>query len=201
MDIVLQKNIINQINQGDTKAFEKLYTTYYVYLCAVATKYVFHAESAQEIVNDVFLNVWNNRATLEYPAKPYLIRAVKNRSINYIQRKRIQEVPLSDIQEQLLSIQEQQINLEEQPLAYLENKEFQEKIRTAIDNLPKRCREIFIEYLYNSKSYDEIAEIYQLSNSTVRVQVKIGMTKLKEALSGLLFLLLYLYFLLLEKIS
>jgi len=190
---IIDENIISQLNQGNKKAFEQLYTAYYVYLCAVATKYLYKAEIAQEIVNDVFMNVWDKRADIVYPANAYLIKAVQNRCLNYIQRQRRKEVPLSDIQERLLTIQEQQIGPDSHPLAYLENKEFEEKIYKAISTLPEKCREIFEQYLYQNKSYNEIAETNQITHSTVRVQIKIGLSKLKDLLGDYypLFLLLF----------
>jgi len=190
---IINQNIINQLNKGDKKAFEQLYSAYYVYLCAVATKYLYKTEIAQEIVNDVFMNVWDKRADIVFPANAYLIRSVQNRCLNYIQRQRIKEVPLSDIQERLLSIQEQQIEPGTNPLAYLENKEFEEKIYEAVSSLPERCRDIFEQYLYQNKSYNEIAETNQITPSTVRVQIKIGLSKLKDLLGDFypLFLLLF----------
>lgn len=50
----IREDTIKRLNKGDTKSFELLYSTYYVYLCAVATKYIFNSETAREIVNDVF---------------------------------------------------------------------------------------------------------------------------------------------------
>lgn len=193
--IIFKEEIINRINRGDVKAFEQLYSSYYVYLCAVAVKYVFHAEAAQEIVNDVFLNVWNNKTELIYPVNSYLIRAVKNRCINYITRRRMMEVPLTDVQEQLLTIQEEQIALErdEHPLSYLEDKEFEQLIYDAIQALPPRCRSIFEQYLYQNKTYEEIARDNNIATSTVRVQIKLGLTRIKDVLGHIypLFLLLF----------
>ncbi|WP_278626619.1 RNA polymerase sigma-70 factor [Parabacteroides gordonii] len=188
----IREDIVARINEGDIKAFESLYSTCYVYLCAVATKYIFNSEASREIVNDVFINVWNNRSTLTYPVQAYLIRSVQNRCLNHLRQKRIQMVPMSDVQEHLLTIQEQQIGKESHPLAYLENKEFEERIYNAIDQLPLKCRTIFIEYLYHNKTYEEIAQAHQISTSTVRVQIKIGLTKLRVLLGDLypLFLLL-----------
>ena len=189
----IREDTIKQLNRGDTKAFEVLYSTCYVYLCAVATKYVYNAEVAREIVNDVFLSVWNNRSTLSYPILPYLIRAVQNRCLNHIRQQRIQTVPMSDVYEELQVFQEKQVGEESHPLAYLENKEFEEKIYNAIDRLPQKCRNIFIQHLYHNKSYEEIAKTNNISQSTVRVQIKIGLAKLKELLGDLypLFLLLF----------
>lgn len=195
--LIVKEDIISRVNNGDTKAFEQLYTTYYVYLCAVATKYVYNAEAAREIVNDVFMNVWNHHATLIHPVNAYLIRSVRNHSLNYLRDKRLREVPLSDIQEGLLAIQEQQVDADPHPLAYLENKEFEEKIYRAVDALPPKCRDIFVQYLYHNKSYEEIAVTNHISSSTVRVQIKIGLTKLRELLGDLypLFLLTFNFFL------
>lgn len=183
--LIIEENIILRLNKGDAKAFEHLYTTYYVYLCAVATKYIYCAEAAQEIVNDVFLNVWNNHETLTYPINAYLIRSVQNRCLNHLRRQHIEEVPLSDVQEQLLVIHEQQVQSELHPLAHLENKEFEEKILEAVNTLPQKCRDIFVQYLYHNKTYDEIAVVNHISPSTVRVQIKIGLSKLKDLLGDI----------------
>ena len=176
----LSKDTIERINKGAAKAFEKLYSTYYVYLCSVATKYIYDVETAKEIVNDVFINTWNNRATLNDPVTPYLVRAVQNRCLNHLQRKRTQEVPLTDVQEQLLTIQEQAINADDHPLAWLEDKEFETFVADAIDSLPTKCKDIFQQYLYQHKTYEEIAVANGIAPSTVRVQIKIGLSKIKE---------------------
>ena len=128
----------------------------------------------------------------DIPAQPYLIRSVQNRCLNHLRQKLIQMVPISDVRVDLLDMQEQQIAAESHPLAYLENKEFEERIYNAIDQLPLKCRTIFIEYLYHNKTYEEIARTHQISTSTVRGQIKIGLDKLRVLLGDLypLFLLL-----------
>jgi len=142
------------------------------------------------------MNVWNHHSALIHPVNAYLIRSVRNYCLNYLRDKRQQEVPLSDVQENLLSIQELQIDADPHPLAYLENKEFEEKIYRAVDSLPAKCRDIFVQYLYHNKTYEEIAIINHISSSTVRVQIKIGLAKLRELLGDLypLFLLIFNFF-------
>ena len=170
--LIVKEDIISRINNGDAKAFEQLYTTFYVYLCAVATKYVYNSEAAREIVNDVFMNVWNHHSALIHPVNAYLIRSVRNYCLNYLRDKR------------------------QHPLDYLENKEFEEKIYRAVDSLPAKCRDIFVQYLYHNKTYEEIAITNHISSSTVRVQIKIGLAKLRELLGDLypLFLLIFNFF-------
>lgn len=192
MPITIKKEIIFRINRGDARAFEQLYSVYYVYLCAVATKYVYSAETAKEIVNDVFLSVWNNHQSLSYPVNNYLVRSVQNRCLNYLRGLRVQEVPLSDVQEQLLMIREHQLEETPYPLAHLENKEFEQHIYKAVNTLPGKCRDIFIQYLYQNKTYDEIARNNGIATSTVRVQIKIGLAKMKDILGDYYPLLLLL---------
>ena len=61
---------------------------------------------------------------------------------------------------------------------------------------PLKCRDIFVQYLYHNKTYEEIAITNHISSSTVRVQIKIGLAKLRELLGDLypLFLLINLIF-------
>lgn len=179
---VVNEKIIHQINKGDSKAFEELYNAYYVYLCAVATKFVYVPEIAQEVVNDVFLRVWENRSTLVYPCSSYLIRAVQNRCLNHLKKRQLEEVSLSDVEDNLIEFQKQQITQDEHPLSFLENKEFEETVNRAIQKLPEKCREIFEQYLYLNLSYDEIASLNKITPSTVRGQVRIALAKLKEQL-------------------
>lgn len=181
----IEKEVIQRVNNGDTKAFELLYSTYYVYLCAVAVKYVYKPEMAEEIVNDVFLNVWNNRSSLFYPIKAYLVRAVQNQCLSYYRKKRLDEIAVSDIKDYTVEIYEQLVYLDSSPLACLENKELANQISKAIDQLPEKCREIFIQHLYYNKTYEEIARMKNISSSTVRVQIKQGLSKLRVLLGDL----------------
>ncbi len=98
---VVNEKIIHQINKGDSRAFEELYNAYYVYLCAVATKFVYVPEIAQEVVNDVFLRVWENRSTLVYPCSSYLIRAVQNRCLNHLKKRQLESYLLRNMPKML----------------------------------------------------------------------------------------------------
>ena len=63
---MIDQAVIDRINQGDVKAFECLYNDYFVYLCACANSYIFNAEEAQDIVNEVFMKLWYKRGDLFY---------------------------------------------------------------------------------------------------------------------------------------
>ncbi len=171
-----------------------MYNESYVYLCAVAVKYVYNAEIAKEIVNDVFLNIWNRQENLQHPVSSYLVRSVKNRCLNHLRDIRLKEVSMTDIQEGLLSFREMQITTDTHPLALLEDKEFQDKIYQAIQQLPEKCREIFIQHIYYNKTYEEIAKELNISSSTVRGQIRIGLGKLKPLLGDLYITFLFIFY-------
>ena len=129
----ISENLIEQLNHGNTKAFDKIYHTYYLYLCAIAVYYVHDKRVAGEIVNDVFVAFWQNRHHITHPALP------EHSEMNTIIMKKVEE-------------------------------------------LPAKCRAIFKASLYEGKTYSEIAEEQNINVTTVRVQMKIALTKLRESL-------------------
>ena len=64
---VVDKSVIDGINRGDERAFAVLYNNYFTYLCTCAVGYIFDADAAKEIVNDVFVHIWNKQTELEFP--------------------------------------------------------------------------------------------------------------------------------------
>ncbi|BEG98989.1 RNA polymerase sigma-70 factor [Bacteroides sedimenti] len=184
--IDIDEMVIVNLNKGDMKAFRQIYDAFYVYLCTIATAYIFDRDVAREVVNDVFVNLWENRENITYPITPYLKKAVQNRSLNYIRSIQSRERVLTEAEELLNQFQEEYITSTDTPLSVLEKKEVEDLILDAVNNLPERCRAIFTDNLYNNKSYDEIAESYGITVSTVRVQIKIALTKVKDALNPIL---------------
>lgn len=187
----ITETTIEDVNEGSLQAFEKLYNSHYAYMCVVATKYVYDIEVAKEVVNDVFVNLWQKRASLSYPILPYLIRSVQNRCINYLRNQRLNTVSLTEEEVYLYDLRESMILSDSHPLQNLINKEIDKQIKQAINQLPPRCRRIFSEYLYENKSYEEIARDMNISTNTVRVQIKIGITKMKASLFNVRFLILF----------
>lgn len=87
---------VQGIVHSDPKCFRSLYDAYYAYLCGLAVSYIHDFEKARELVNDVFLRVWERRAQLKYPPLPYLISGVRNACYNYLRdNKKESELVLS----------------------------------------------------------------------------------------------------------
>jgi RNA polymerase sigma factor (sigma-70 family) len=90
----------------------------------------------------------------------------------------------------MLDFQEEYILSNPTPLQYVETQEIEKEVLKAIDQLPEKCRHIFEQYLFNGKLPDEIAKDLVISVSTVRVQIKNAMDKLKLSLNHLICLFL-----------
>lgn len=178
---------IKRINGGDEKAFSKLYEAYYVYLNALAFYYINDRSASREIVNDTFLHVWDKRETLEFPIHSYLTKSVRNGCIDHLRAQQSQHRVLENHKEEAtISYQESYIRSTPQPLQYVELRETEEEIKRALAQLPLRCRQIFEAYFYNGMSAEEIAKEMDIKISTVRVQLKNAVDRLKSLLNHLL---------------
>lgn len=184
-------NTVTLLNNGSEQAFSELYNTYYTYLNTIAIYYLYDKNVSAEVVDDVFLNIWYKRKSLSFPIHSYLIRAVQNGCLNYIRSQRTMQTVLDAHQEQILSFQEESILSTPCPLQELELKEMEAEIKDAIHQLPPKCRSVFEAYFYAGKQAEEIAVEMGLTVSTVRVQIKNALDKLKQTLSHLQFILFF----------
>lgn len=186
----IDEDVIKKISKGEEKAFSLLYDCYYTYLNTVALCYIFNRDVANEIVNDVFIHVWHKRSILAYPIHSYLIQSVKNGCLNHIRSQRTNERVLTEHKKQLFDFQEEYILSNPTPLQYVETQEIENEVQKAIALLPEKCRIIFEQYLFLGKLPEEIAKEQFITVSTVRVQIKNAMDKLKISLSHLICVLL-----------
>jgi len=189
----IDENVIRNIAKGEEKAFSLLYDCYYTYLNTVALCYIFNRDVANDIVNDVFINVWHKRTKLAYPIHFYLVQSVKNGCLNHIRSQRTNDRVLNEHKKQLLDFQEDYILSNPTPLQYVETQEIEKEVVNAIAQLPEKCRIIFEQYLFNGKLPDEIAKDLLISVSTVRVQLKNAMDKLRISLNHLICVFIFIF--------
>lgn len=190
---VVDESVIDGINRGEERAFAILYNHYFTYMCTCAAGYIFDADAAKEVVNDVFVHIWNKQSELEFPIHSYLLRSVQNGCLNYIRSLRSRERVLDEFKEDLLLFQEEYCQSGETPLQLMEVEELKKQVYVAIGLLPEKCRLVFEKYLYKNLSPQEIADECNLSVNTVRVQIKNAFDRLKKQLGPAVFIL-FLYF-------
>jgi RNA polymerase sigma-70 factor (family 1) len=162
----------------DEHAFKALFFAFYVQLTRLASAITGSKESAEEIVGDVFANLWKNRASAAEieDIQVYLYVAVKNNSIHYLKKHQKQQW------QSLEEIQLEQDWYYQEP-DRLEVKELENKIRTAVASLPPRARLIFQLAKEDKLPYKHIADLLGISVKTVDNQLAIALRKL-SALIG-----------------
>ncbi len=162
----------------DEHAFKAIFFAFYVQLTRLATAIIGAKEPSEEIVADVFTNLWKNRATAAdiTDIQLYLYVSVKNNCIHYLKKQQKQ---------QWQSLEDMQLEQDwyyEEP-DRLEIKELETKIRTAVDSLPPRARLVFQLAKEDKLPYKHIAELLDISVKTVDNQLAIALKKL-SALIG-----------------
>jgi len=162
-----------KIKEGDIGTFEMVFRQYYASLCTYAFGITGRKDISEEVVQDVFYNLWKGREQISIlnSLKNYLYGAVRNHSLRYLEQRKVQETYC----EYVLN---NDPDIENSPQELLEYKELENAIQNILDKLPERRREIFRMYRMNGKKYKEIADFYSISVKTVEAE----MTKAYQAL-------------------
>ncbi len=160
------QDLIKRIVDGDEVAFEKLFRIFYKPLCGYAFGFLKDSDAAEEIVQDVLVNIWQSRSTfhIETAIRAYLYRAVHNRCLNFIRHEKIKQ----QHQSYTVSINEHSYESAGSRLAVSELKQ---KIDDALEALPPGCRQVFRLSRMDGLSYKEIADLLEISVKTVENQM------------------------------
>jgi len=186
--------LISLVKQGDREAFEVLYDRYSIKLYRQAYAILDDEEEAKDIVQELFVNLWNNVANIHSDVQSiqgYLYISNKNRIF-----KKLQRFKLKQAHQDYLSHAFQEATASSD--VFLEAKEMKSKLDQQIAKLPAKMREIFLLSRDQHMSHKEIAEKLQISDKTVKKQINNALNIIRDNLglkSGkaliLLFLLLF----------
>ena len=161
---------------ADRAAFEAMFRANYDGLVRFATRLVASRAVAEELVHDVLLKIWIQRDRLVAGAelKGYLYRATRNQALNHLRRGKLERLWQSRQPKEEPSVQAET----------MESLDATEKaVRTAIDQLPDRCREIFLLNREQGLSYSAIATALEISVKTVETQMGRALKALRTALA------------------
>jgi len=167
--------IQKQLNAGDVKALEYLFHKYYDDLCRYTVVFTKDIDVAENIVQDLFVYIWENRETIEVHLsfESYLFQASRYKALNY---KR----DYSHRVDQLLKLKEHICDkVSDSADEAIELKELNHIVSEAIDLLPNRCQQIFRLSRTDELSYREIAELMNISINTIDNQVHTAIKKIK----------------------
>ena len=180
MTIEKHLNPIRDLNQG---SFERLFREFFPPLMAFARKILMDEDDAREVVQKVFIALWEKRQEIDLSTslKSYLFTSVHNRCLNAIRdRKKFssEEVP--------------EVTGEWDVSTQIESMELEDKIMEAVESLPEKCREVFELSRFDGLKYSEIAEHLNISVKTVENQMSKALKILREKLLKYLTILLWL---------
>ena len=173
MGLDLDKTLWNSIQDSDAHAFELLFRKYYAPLCRFAVNYTHDMDAAREVVQELFVYLWENRtaAHIEHSVKSYLTSAVRRNSIRYVQQQR-PSLPLDAFPEDYF--------IAEELVDSIETEELYRQLLEAIEQLPPQCEKIFRMSRFDDMKYAEIARELNISVKTVEAQMGKALKMLRE---------------------
>ena len=184
--------IVQAIRKGDEAAYERTFRFYYPRLCNYASSLLKDEEDAEEIVQTVFITIWEKREELEITLslKSYLYRAVHNHCLNRFKHASVKEAyreySINYIPQSYESVTES-----------IHADELAERIEKAIRLLPEQCQKAFRMSRFEELKYQEIADQLNISIKTVENQIgkalKILRNELADYLPSLLILIYFLH--------
>jgi RNA polymerase sigma-70 factor, ECF subfamily len=173
----------NKIIHGDEKSFDQLFCQLYSHLCGLSQRILNDFPEAEETVQDVFIELWKNRLSIAIKSsvKNYLYQMVHHASINKLEHLQTKKnIPNKLVSEEQWLLIQNLYTVDNSFIAAYEARETEEIILKAIDELPEKCRQVFLLNRYENYSYEEIAEKLNLSQNTIRVQIFRALKYLKN---------------------
>jgi RNA polymerase sigma-70 factor (ECF subfamily) len=166
----------------DKRLLELLFKLYYPRLCAYATTFIKVPDLAEEIVQETFIKLWENRASIKVDVsfKAYIFKSVHNNCINYLKRSNGIKLQSKQMVDDLLYHNDLTLqNFSSDIIDNLVSEELESRLKNALNELPAQCRNIFIMNRFDQLTYSEIAKELDISINTVKTQMKRAIKKLR----------------------
>jgi RNA polymerase sigma-70 factor (ECF subfamily) len=177
---VSDADLLARLRDGDHAAFEAIFRQWYEPVVRAANRVLHDPGVAEELSQDVFLELWRRRDTLapDSSVAGYLMQAVRNRALNHLRHLQVQRK--SAVYVEALSEPAEQADADTQA------GELQDAIRDAIAALPPRTREVFLMSRERNLRYSEIADALGVSVKAVEANMSRALRQLRDKLSPFL---------------
>ena len=172
----LDNFFLEELRAGNTRAFDKIFNDHYHNLCRFSYSIVHDEDTAQSLVQQVFVKLWENRGDLGHVERltPYLAAMTKNHSLNFIKReKRIVQLTDLPLDAQISHTTENQID------AHV----FEEQLIVALSLLPERCKLAFEYSRFENFNNKEIASMMGISTKGVEALIGRALKSLRSSLA------------------
>ena len=165
-----------RLRASDKKALQGLFDQYYVQLVHYALKIISDPAASEEIVQDVFVSIWNNRKKLEVKSfHAYLSRAVRNKCITYIQSAMKDHESIENV---MYAVRD------ETSQSSMELEELTDALKEAENLLPKQTRLVFSLSRHSEMTYNEISKELDISVKTVEYHISKAFKLMREFIAS-----------------
>lgn len=173
-----ENEFMKQLSEKHPGAFRRLFLDFYNALVYFAMGYVKEKEQAEDIVQELFMQIWERKVRYaSYTGfKTFLYTSVRNACINLLKHREVED-------KYTQYVLERDVDRSEADDLRIMEEEVYRLLLKAVDELPPRCRDVF-EQILQGKKNEEIAVILEISALTVKTQRRIGMRILKEKLGN-----------------
>jgi RNA polymerase sigma-70 factor (ECF subfamily) len=171
------KELINRVKKDDKLAFAVLFTRYYADLVNFSVLMIRDMDAAEEIVQDLFLKLWENRNEFDdiQSLRSYLLKSVQNRSIDWLRHKRLKNQYAALLLEHPVLLQNDTEN-------YLLYSELESELQTALSRIPEECAQVFIKSRFEAMKHEQIARLLGISVRTVENRISKTVQLLRKQL-------------------
>ena len=170
------KVLIDKMKGGDRESFNQLFRRYYKPLTRFCVRFVADGDQAAEIVQDLFVKLWTNREKFSFNSSfdSYMLRAVRNSAITYINKERAH----TDVNTRIYT-DDSDAN---DPSETLQSNNLEASYKKVLATMPEKRREVFLASRFDGLKYAEIATKMGLSQKTVEAHMSAAIKHLREGL-------------------
>lgn len=176
--------ILEKLKEGDPLAYNQLFDKYYMPLCVYSLKYCDSFELAEDIVQDLFIKLWDEKLYMKFdnPMSPYLFKAVKNNTLQSIKKQaKYQFDAIENMVNKLM---------EDEPLDFATLEAEKKKLYEQVEALPEKSKEVFKAIVLENMKYKEVAERLDISVNTVKTHYARALKQLRLKLDIIIILML-----------
>ncbi|MBC9932864.1 RNA polymerase sigma factor [Chitinophaga qingshengii] len=174
-----EQELLKRLAIGDQAAFTAIYMQYHGGIYTYLLKFTKNPLLTEDLVHDVFLKIWEIREQLDIQSSfaAYLYRLARNTALTQLNRLTLFDAVRDEVMHRVsLGIHEQSV------FNAVEQKQYEELLQKAIDNLPPQRREAFILCRRQGKSYEEAAALMNISRNTFKQHLSLAVKSIREYL-------------------
>lgn len=176
-----ERTLVSLLKKGDQNAFRKIFQIYYNIVLVFINRLTENRMQAEDIVQETFAKLWTFKGSIDInrPVKSFLFKTSYNLYIDmYRKSLRTKEILKELYYQKIVSLTEEDDAIKEKKIALVQH---------AINNLPPKCKDIFMMSKFEGLTYNEISEELNISVKTVENQIGIALTKIRTALKKQVF--------------